>query len=145
MLLPRDVSPKRNMDYSVREYPTLGSNLNQTTYYTPYDATYESGMYGDVPYENAHYDAEPFATNIPVGIRATGTCSFSSIDAQVFDNLRYEETETEYYHTMQKARPKDPAVGELMPLGDGVGCMLACTVLLAMVIYVQQKKAKRAK
>lgn len=133
------------MDYSVREYPTLGSNLNQTTYYTPYDAAYEHGVYGEMLYSSECDAREPFAMTTPAGLRTTGTCSFSSMDAQVFDNVRYEETETEYYHAMQKARPKDPAVGELMPLGDGVGCMLACTVLLATVIYVQQKKAKRAK
>lgn len=133
------------MDYFVGEYPTLGSNLNQTTYYTPYDAEYESGMYGDVSYGSECYTDEPLAMTTPVGLRTIGTVSFSTMSAQVFDNVRYEESETAYYHSARKARPTDPAVGELMPVGNGVGCMLACAVLFAIKIRVQQKKARKAK
>ncbi len=127
------------MDYSIRENPTPVSHSTQTTmYYTPYDA-----MYGETVYDRAPLNMDNgdwCAVIAPDYLRANGTTSFIEISGQVFDNVRYEETETLYYQ-MRRARPTDPAVGELMPVGDGVMPMLVCA--MACIILIYRKKRVR--
>lgn len=126
------------MDYSIQGFSTLGNNFNQTTYYTPYDAAaYTADSYGwDT------YSGTADVTVVPECLRATGTMSLQEISAQVFDNVRYEETETQYYHTMRRARPTDPAVGELVPVGDAVLPLLACAMVYVMIIHKRLKRQK---
>ncbi len=126
------------MDYSIRENPTPVSHSNQTTtYYTPYDAIYGETIYGCAP-----LDMSGIAVDVITAsdyLRANGMTSFIEISRQVFDNVRCEETETPYYQ-MRRARPTDPAVGELMPVGDGLMPMLVCAMMCAVVIRRKIKK-----
>ena len=126
------------MDNSIRENPTPVSNSNQTTtYYTPHDAIYGETIYDYAPLDMSGGDW--CAVMAPDYLRANGTTSFQEISGQVFDNVRYEETDTPYYN-MRRARPTDPAVGELMPVGEGVMPMLMCAVMCAVVIRRKLKK-----
>lgn len=129
------------MDYSMREFPTPVTNLNQTTtYYTPYDAIYGETVYGHAPLNMGGGDLGVVMT--PDYLRANGTTSFMEISGQVFDNVRYEETETQYYYNAQRVRPTDPAVGELVPVGDAVLPLLACAMMYILVIHRRLRRQK---
>lgn len=124
----------------MREYPTPVNNLNQTTtYYTPYNVVYGESVYDYAPLNMGGGDWGVVLA--PDYLRANGTTSFMEISGQVFDNVRYEETETPYYQ-MRRARPTDPAVGELMPIGDGVMPMLVCAMACIILIY-RKKRARQ--
>ena len=125
----------------MREYPTPVNNLNQTsTYYTPYDAIYGESVYDYAPLNMGGGDLGVVMT--PDYLRANGTTSFMEISGQVFDNVRYEETETQYYYNAHRVRPTDPAVGELMPVGEAVLPLLACAMMYILVIYRRLRRQK---
>lgn len=69
--------------------------------------------------------------------------SFVEIHSQVSDNLFYGETEETTYPSMRKVRPTDPAVGELVPVGDGVIPMLVCAMVCIMVIFRKKREKQQ--